>query len=250
MYLFGISALALAMSGMPALALAEDNDNEGAEVRARVQMQVEAVREGQKQEAEVSREQQKQQLERAVSALADDDFELEDDEDQASSGDDLGRKIEVRKRQLDDEVASSTLSRREAIENANPVRLAVHSLLASRDLLDQKGGIGQQVSEVAREMNRSVASTTAAEAKIQTRSFLARFFFGGDKTSAEVIAQEATQNQTRIDKLSALLGQASTTEAVKATLNEQITALKEAQARLQALADKEKSAWGFFSWRF
>jgi hypothetical protein len=67
---------------------------------------------------------------------------------------------------------------------------------------------------------------------------------------AEVIAEAVAKNQENIQKLTDLLGQASTTAEVKLTLEAQIQALENAQARLQVLAEKEKGAWGLFSWRF
>ena len=90
------------------------------------------------------------------------EFELEDDEGVASSFEDLKQKIEERKHELEDEGASTTPKFKNAMKNANEVRLAVHALLASRDLL---GGIGEQVSEIAKHMNDSVATTTSAERK-------------------------------------------------------------------------------------
>jgi len=174
-------------------------------------------------------------------------FDLEDDEDRAFSSDDLKQRIEIRKQKLDDEEASTTPELRDVMSGANGMRLAVHALLSAQDLI---GGIGQQVSEIAKEVDRSVASTTSAEIKIQSRGFFTRFLFGGDSTSAEVIAQEAAQNQSRIDSLTALLAQANISADVQVTLKAQITALQTAQARLQAFAEKEKAAWGLFSWRF
>ena len=272
LYTFGAFALALAMSGLPAVALAEnggDGQGDGAQVqvtgvaaeqaREGQKQAAEVSREAQKQAAEVSREQQKQQLEASSSDQGRPsiqggnleeqgiDLELENDQEQATSNDDLNQKIEVRRHQLEQEVASSSPDHQKIVENANEVRLAVHSLLASKDLI---GGIGGQVSDIAKEVNNSVASTTNAEAKIQSRGFLTRLLFGGDSTSAEVIAQEAAQNQARIDKLMALLGQANVPADVQATLTAQITALKDAQARLQDLAQREQKAWGLFSWRF
>jgi len=268
LYKAGAVLVTLAMSGMPAIALAENNNSEGSSTVEVTSVgattsesggQNETVREQQKQAAEVSREQQKQQLESSSSTRPsiqggdregqEIEIDLEDGEVQVTSTEGLKQDIEKRKHELEQEVASSTPDHKRAVENANPVRLAVHSLLASRDLLGTNG-IGQQVSEIAKEVNDSVASTTNAEAKIQSRGFLTRFLFGGDTTSADVIAQEAAKNQARIDSLTALLAQANISAEVQATLNAQITALKDAQARLQDLALKEQKAWGLFSWRF
>jgi len=266
----GAFVLALAMSGAPAVALAENGGSENsvvtqvgvqAQVTAGVRPSVNGAEETDESDnavasstkidervSEQAREQAKQLAEQVREMTKDRlELELEDDQDRASSIEDLKQKIEIRKQELDDEEASTTPEFRGAMKNANEVRLAVHALLASKDLI---GGIGQQVSEIAKEVDHSVASTTNAEAKIQSRGFLFRLFFGGDSTSAEVIAQEASQNQARIDTLTALLGQVNISAEVQATLTAQITALKDAQTRLQALAEKEQKAWGLFSWRF
>jgi len=174
-------------------------------------------------------------------------FGLEGTTTPVRSLDDLRQSIEQRKHELDDEEASTTPRNRDIVKNANPVRLAVHSLLASKDLL---GGIGQQVSEIAQHMNDSVATTTEVEAKIKSRGFLARLLFGGDSAAANVISQEVAQNQQRIGDLTGLLDQADVPTDIQATLTAQVTALQEAQARLQVLAEKEKKMWGLFSWRF
>ncbi|MFA6408181.1 MAG: hypothetical protein WCW36_01745 [Candidatus Paceibacterota bacterium] len=284
MYGVGAVALALAMSGLPAIVLAEGNGNtegqqDGAQVTAQVNASVgnqesgvvssdaedgsetdqassteevqddaEWAQEATQRAAEKAQEGARHAAEKTLEMMKEGvPFLLESTTTSAMSFKQLKRLIEQRKEELDQEEASSSPETHDIMKNANPVRLAVHSLLVSKDLL---GGIGSQVSEIAKHMNDSVATTTKAEAQIKSRGFFARLFFGGDATSADVIAYEAAQNQRRIDELSALLGQASTTVAVKATLSEQITALKDAQARLQDIAQKEKSAWGLFSWRF
>ncbi|MDD3531301.1 MAG: hypothetical protein PHV99_01785 [Candidatus Pacebacteria bacterium] len=258
---FGAVAVALAMSGLPAVAFAEDGGQEQSgdiqvtSVQAEQVQQVgEVNREAQKQSVEISREQEKQQLEASSSLQREErdngqeiDFDLEDDSDRAVSIADLKQKIEMRKQELDQEEASTTESRKDIIKNANPVRLAVHALLASKDLVD---GIGQQVSEIAKQMNDSVATTTNVEAKVQARGFITRLLFGGDKASGEAIAKAVEKNQENIAKLTELLAQANIGADVQATLNAQIAALKDAQTRLQALADKERNTWGLFSWRF
>jgi len=272
---FGAVAIALAMSGLPAVALAESGNGEtqGNAVQVtsvqaeQVQKTSEAAREGQKQRAEVSREQQKNRLEEEkdqseatssndrggnqIDENQNDDGEinldLEDDSNPATSFEDLKQKIEKRRGQLEQEVASTTEADKNIVENANPVRLAVHSLLASKELL---GGIGQQVSEIAKQMNDSVATTTNAEAKVQARSFITRLLFGGDSAAADVIARQVAQNQSRIDDLNKLLGEANVPADIQTVLKAQITAIQDAQARLQALAQKEQKAWGLFSWRF
>lgn len=174
-------------------------------------------------------------------------FELEATTTAAESLDDLKQSIEERKQELEDEEASTTPELKEVVKNANEVRLAVHALLASKDLL---GGIGPQVSEIAKRMNDSVATTSEAEAQIELRGFIARILFGGDKKSAEAIKEQVSANQVEIAKLAEALAKANVSADVKATLEAQVTALQAAQDRLQNLADTESKKWGLLSWLF
>ena len=261
-YAIGAFVLAFLISGLPVVALAERNSPEDSlgQVSAPSQGtrvsspsdEVENKQDAKVQDVRVEVTSSDDQKDRDRMSNEDRDnqeinFDLEDDENPANSFDELKQKIEKRKNELKQEVASSSKKHKKVIENANEVRLAVHSLLASKELL---GGIGPQVSEIAKKMNDSVATTTNAEAKIQSRGFLLRLFFGGGKTSAEVIAQEASQNQKRIANLTELLTKANVPADVQIVLKEQITALETVQTHLQDLAQKEKSSWGIFSWRF
>ncbi len=255
LYTTGAVALAIAMSGAPALALAENqgSEQEVSQVRPVTAPVLAGSTTAQRPSIVGSSEEENEsanlegaehaKLPPRIRAL----FAAEGTTTPVFSLAALKQSIEQRKHELEQEEASSTPDEQKLVKDTNPVRLAVHSLLASKDLL---GGIGQQVSEIAKHMNDSVATTTAAEAQIQSRGFFARFLFGGDKNAATTIADQVAQNQKQIDNLTALLGQANISADVQATLTAQITALKDAQTRLQNLAQKEKKAWGLFSWRF
>lgn len=280
-YTIGAFTLALAVSGLPAVALAENNGDEGfgddgARVGVQTQRaddQTKVVRSGESGEVSGQKleeqknsqglgDQQNVQLGTTSQSVrvrpqikgGDDErqeinlgLEEEVEEAPATSFDDLNQKIEVRKHQLEQEVASTTLANQNIVENANEVRLAVHTLLSSKDLL---GGIGQQVSEIAKDMDRTVTTTTNAEAKIQSRGFLTRLIFGGDKLSAGAIMDEVVKNQKHIDDVTTLIDQSNVSSDIRSTLSVQITALKDAQSRLQALAEKEQKKWGLLSWLF
>ncbi len=153
--------------------------------------------------------------------------------------------IKERKEELKQETASTTRKHRELIENANEVRLAVHVLLASKGLL---GGIGPEVSEIAKRMNDSLATTTSAEAAIKARGFLARIFLGGNVQVGEALSQEVKKNQERIDRLTQLLGQATLSAELKAEIEAYIAGLKTENARLEALANAEVTKKGLFGW--
>lgn len=173
--------------------------------------------------------------------------QFEDSPTSLRSFEELRAKMEWDKQDIDRDDASTTPEERDVVKRANPVRLAVHALLDSRELL---GGIGQQVSEIAKEMNDLNATTTRMEIKMHSRGFLTRLFFGGDKDSAEIISQMVKRNQELITTLTTLLDQTTLSVNMRAMLTEQITALENAQIRLSNLAQKEEHAWGFFSWRF
>lgn len=179
--------------------------------------------------------------------LGDMEIELEREAVSVFSSDALERSIKQRKQELEEELSSTTPQTQDILENVNQVRLAVHALLASKDLL---GGIGRQVSEIARQMNDSVATTTSAEAEIQSRGFFSKLLFGGDRGAADTISEEAAKNQESVQKLTELLDQTNVPSDIQTTLKAQIDALQAEQERLQNLAKKEKSRWGIFSWRF
>lgn len=274
MKVIGSTAVVAALAGAPFVALAVENGSDAmaqVEVQADVVVPIKAqvsareqVRERAEEIAQQTREEGRMEVS-ATSSEEDEDavestvermmerqkkmFELREREDvsMARSFEDLKKRIEMRKQELEEELASSTEREHGVIANANPVRLAVHTLLASKDLL---GGIGSQVSEIAKHMNDSVASTTEAEGKIQSRGFFKRFLFGGDKAAAKAIDNAVEQNQQRIDELTVLMSQADISADLKAALEVQIAALKDAQTRLQDVAQKEQRTWGIFSWRF
>ena len=132
-------------------------------------------------------------------------------------------------------------------QNQNRVRVAVHAMLAAENLT---GGIGRNVSQIAREFNNSVQSTTRAEEKIRTRSSIVKFFMGGDEEAAEDIEQEVNKNQNRLQELNQLMENCNCDPEVKATLQEQIQNVEQEQERLRQLAQEEKGNKGIFGWLF
>nr|MBA4404813.1 hypothetical protein [Nanoarchaeum sp.] len=130
-------------------------------------------------------------------------------------------------------------------QNQNQVRLAVHALLSIENLT---GGIGKNVSAIAREFNNSVMSTIRAEEKIQTRSGFTRFFAGGDETTATELESEVEQNELRIQQLTQLRNECQCDQEVKDLMQEQIQLMQQEQTRLRELAQQEKKSKGLFDW--
>ena len=163
----------------------------------------------------------------------------------AGNAEQLKEMVQSRTQELEQEAESikdDTVQK--VYRNQNVVREAVQSLLAAENIV---GGIGQQVSQIAKDFNNSVDKTIKAEEKIQSRSALAKLFVGGDKTAAAELEQEVNQNRGRIQSLNQLMEQCNCDGETKAVLQEQIQNMEQEQNRLETLA-KEQQANGLFGW--
>ncbi|MBN2733808.1 MAG: hypothetical protein JXQ82_02990 [Methanomicrobiaceae archaeon] len=130
----------------------------------------------------------------------------------------------------------SGLESNNRLKNQNTVRVAVQTLLAAGNI---SGGIGEQISAVAKEFNNSVMSQYNAEEKIQSRNAISRFFFGGDSNAAKDIQAHIEQNRQRIENLNTLMNQCDCDEELKAMIREQIQVLEQEQNRLSELSQTE-----------
>ena len=166
----------------------------------------------------------------------------------AKNANELKAMIQEKRQEMAQELNSmSNKDKQKVFQNQNQVREAVHALLASEDLV---GGIGKQVSEIALEFNNSVEKTIQAEEKIQTRSKIKTFFFGGDKETAEELEEEVGQNQNRIQELKQLKADCSCQQEVMAVIQEQVQNMEQEQTRLSQLTQEQKQKKGLFSWLF
>ncbi|KAF5088520.1 hypothetical protein [Methanoculleus horonobensis] len=128
----------------------------------------------------------------------------------------------------------------------NRVRLAVHALLGAEN---RTGGIGENVSAIAREFNNSVEKTIRAEEQIRARHAFTRFLFGGDAEAARLIEEEAQRNRERVTELRGLIGNCTCDDATRTMLREQVRTIEQEQDRLETLASEEMQVRGLFSWR-
>lgn len=157
----------------------------------------------------------------------------------------LREMVETKAEELDQEASQvKDATAQKVYKNQNAVREAVHSLLAAENVV---GGIGQQVSQIARDFNNSVDKTIKAEEKIQNRNVLTRMFVGGDKQAAAELEQEVSQNRARIQTLNQLMQNCNCDSETKAVLQEQIQNMEQEQNRLESLS-KEQQANGLFGW--
>ena len=153
----------------------------------------------------------------------------------AQNVDELREAVQAKKAELED-------------TNQNTVRVTVHALLSSEDLID---GIGPRVSEIAREFNNSVQAAENAEKKISERGVLKKFFFGGDKEAAGELEGETVRNQNRVEELNQLINRCDEcSEEAKNILKERIELMEREQERLANLANNEKGKRGLFGFLF
>ncbi len=129
----------------------------------------------------------------------------------------------------------------------NKVKIAVHTLLAMEDLT---GGIGRNVSAIAKEFNNSVKNTTSLEAKIQERSAIVKFFLGSEKKVVEELGALLERNAERIAQLSQLKRQCNCSDEIKTVLQEQIDGMEAEQTRLHEMVNVEKKNTGILGWLF
>jgi poly-gamma-glutamate capsule biosynthesis protein CapA/YwtB (metallophosphatase superfamily) len=153
--------------------------------------------------------------------------------------------IKEQKETFNAQVANLTAEVRAMRENQNEVRLAVHSLLAMGNLT---GGIGPQVSAIAREFNNSVMATERAEQRIQARDAVTRFLAGGDETAAAELEAQVARNNAQIQNLTQLMQAAALDPDVQQVMQEQLQAIQQEQERLRLLAQQEKANRGIFGW--
>ncbi len=136
---------------------------------------------------------------------------------------------------------------RETKEKQNEVRLAVQTLLASENLT---GGVGKQVSAIARDFDNSAKETESSEEKIMNRGRFMKALFGGDRKDAELIRTKLQTREEKIQQLEELVNACDCTDDVKVLLQEQIQVMKQEQERLKTLADNEGSSTGLLGWMF
>lgn len=166
---------------------------------------------------------------------------------QARNVTELKEMIRQRQQEMDQELQNAEGTQGEILKNQNQVRLAVHALLAMENL---SGGLGKNISTIAREFNNSVQATIRAEERIQNRNALVEFFIGGDKEAAGELERETNQNQLRMEELKRLRDECNCTSELKQVFQEQIQNIEEEQNRLRTLAQEEKKSNGIFGWLF
>ena len=170
------------------------------------------------------------------------------DDRKGKSGRNLSEVVETRKNNIETlnaTIRNTSAEVRERVKNENEVRIAVTTLLDSEDL---SGGIGRNISAIAREFNNSISSSKKIEDRIQGRSSFTRLLFGGDRNAAQELANQTAQGKARIAELQNLISNATLDPEVRTLLEEQVRVLLAEQDRLGQLATREQADRGLFGW--
>jgi hypothetical protein len=144
---------------------------------------------------------------------------------------------------LEAEVAKKKGAEKEVAKNQNRLRLAVHNLLAMKDIL---GGIGPKVSEIARNLNNSSKKTIELETKIKKKGRFSKFFTGGDRDSAKMLKKEVEKEHEWVVALKDLTNKVQTGIEAKEKLEEQVKTIEEEVNRLGEIAEEEMEKMGIF----
>ena len=171
-------------------------------------------------------------------------------EEKAIEKAELKEQIEERRQALESELENLGATEQKVQRNQNAVKLAVHSLLAAKQMgaFENSPGVGEQVSEFARYFNNSVQASINAEEKIEQRSAVLRFLAGGDEEAAGNLQQLIVQNRNRIREMERLIEDCDCDSETKLALQEQLAQMEQEQTRIEERAADELGNKGLFGW--
>ncbi len=138
--------------------------------------------------------------------------------------------------------------RQEKAENARQNMSAVAQKV--RELLDNEdrfGGIGQEVSQFAREQNEAQIRLEKQYEKIQNRNKLLRFILGPDNKNLDTIKEEIQTNEDRLNDLVSLQEETETDEQ-KAEIKEMIETIRDQNIALLQTVNQEEASVGIFGY--
>jgi hypothetical protein len=133
----------------------------------------------------------------------------------------------------------------EALQHMSEVAKKVQELLTT---VGAKGGIGQQVSEVAKEQNDEQQATRDSIDKIDSRSGLLKALIGPNFKELGNIRAQIARTDDRIQKLNQLKDQFAGDAATQKLIGDTVTALQTQLASLENKVQTEESSPSLFGW--
>lgn len=131
-----------------------------------------------------------------------------------------------------------------ARQHMSAVAQTVEELLTTQGA---RGGIGQQVSAVAKEQQQAQQEIEGELDKLEARQGWMKKLFGPDYKAIKNLNQQMEQNRLRIQQLTQLQNQVAN-EADETQLQETIQALVEQNTALQDQIEAEEQVGSLFGW--
>lgn len=120
----------------------------------------------------------------------------------------------------------------------------VHELI---ETVGAKGGIGQEVKEIAQSQTKLQDEIVSDVTKLNSRGTAKKFFIGSDKKLIKSMEQKMEQNRLMIKQLEELKLQTKNSEDLQ-QLQETIDLMTYQNTSLQNKIDKENKSNGMFGW--
>lgn len=120
----------------------------------------------------------------------------------------------------------------------------VHELI---ETVGAKGGIGQEVKEIAQSQTKLQDEIVSDVAKLNSRGVVAKFFIGTDKKLIKSMEQKMEQNRLMIKQLEELKLQTKNSGDLQ-QLQETIDLMTYQNTSLQNKVEKESKSNGMFGW--
>lgn len=141
-------------------------------------------------------------------------------------------------------VSADSASKGQGKEHSNSVSKVVREL---RKTASQNGGIGQEVSKIAKEQEDSAKEIEKAMDKVDMAGRFRTLFIGTDYKNLGALRSEFVKTQNAIDRLTKAMERA-TDVSVKADLQKQIDALKVIQTKAETFTKNHEGQFSFLGW--
>jgi len=159
-----------------------------------------------------------------------------------------GNQVKNQNQGQDKKVTTQTQEAEQVEQNLNndfqKVSDQVHQLI---NTVGAKGGIGQQVKEIAQNQTKIQENLKSNLAQLQLRKSFVKFFLGSDKKTIQNIGQHLEENQLLIQQLEQIKTQTKNTADLE-QIQKTIDLMKYQNTSLQDKINQEDKINGLFGW--
>ena len=168
-----------------------------------------------------------------------------DDRDQAATNEEQGDVNEGRDDEVQSNESSDDADEFNGEKHRSSVSTFVQSLLNVAD--KERGGLGEQVKEVAQAQNESIEADVEAIDKIKNRSQIKTFLIGTDYKNIGKLRSATAKTENQVNKLNDLLEE-ETSADTKTALQAQVQILTREQQKIEAFIKANESRFSLFGW--